>query len=267
MRLENGHVTQRTSPEVDFGRAAADYARWRQGFPPEFYARLEELGVGLPGQELLDLGSGSGLMARAFARRGCRVTALDPSEALLAEARRQAAEEGLAIHHRRAWAEETGLEAGSFDAIAAGTCWHWFDRPKAAAECRRLLRPGGRLAIAHLDWLRLPGNVIDVTQEMIDAFNPNQRSAPVTFQYPEWIADLTSAGFDAWEVFGYSAVLEYSHEAWRGRIRASGGVGAAMDADTLARFDDALEKALAEAFPEEPLGVDHRVFALVLWTP
>lgn len=266
MRLENGRVTQRTSPEVDFGRAAADYARWRQGFPPDFFVRLEGLDIGLPGQRLLDLGSGSGLLARAFARRGCRVTALDPSEPLLAEARRQAVEEGLRIDHRLGWAEETSLEAGSFDTIIAGTCWHWFDRPKAAEECRRLLWPGGRLAIAHLDWLRLPGNVIDVTQATIDAFNPKHRSGLHTFQYPDWLFELVEAGFNRWEVVGYSTVLEYRHEAWRGRIRASAGVGAAMDAETLARFDGALEKALAEAFPGEPLRVHHRVFGLVLWT-
>lgn len=260
-------MTRKTSPEVDFGRTAADYARWRQGFPPDFYAHLEGLGVGLPEQELLDLGSGSGLMARAFARRGCRVTALDPSETLLAEARRQAAEEGLAIHHRRAWAEDTGLDGGSFDAIAAGTCWHWFDRPKAAAECRRLLRPGGRLAIAHLDWLRLPGNVIDVTQKMIQVYNPEHHSRLHTFQYPDWLFELVEAGFSRWEVFGCSTVLSYSLEAWRGRIRASAGVGAAMDSGTLKRFDAALAERLAKTFPGKTLGVDHRVFALVLWTP
>lgn len=252
-------------PDVDFGRTATDYARWRQGFPADFYDRLGALGVGLAGQDLLDLGSGSGLLARAFARRGCRVIALDPSEALLAEAQRQAAEEGLEIDHRQGWAEDTGLTDANFDAITAGTCWHWFDRPKAAAECRRLLKPGGRLAIAHLDWLELPANVVELSVATIAEFNPRQGDRPVSFQFPVWLADLTAAGFARWEVFGYAAQLPYSHEAWRGRIRASAGVGAAMDAATLWAFDHELERRLSASFPEETLNVDHRIFCLVLW--
>lgn len=257
-------MTADRRPDVDFGLAAGDYARWRQGFPAQFYDRLEGLGVGLPGQELLDLGCGSGLLAREFAHRGCRVTALDPSEALLAEAERQAAEEGQEIEFRHAWAEDTGLESGSFDAIAAGTCWHWFDRPKAARECNRLLKPGGKLAIAHLDWLRRPGNVIDVSLRVIDRFRDVSADRPVTFQYPAWLFELIDAGFSAWEVFGHSTVLNYSLEAWCGRIRASGGVGTAMSREMQDEVIAALKEELSEAFPEEPLPVDHRVFALVL---
>src|SRR5215470_3815897 len=73
--------------KIDFGKAASDYAVHRQGFPPLLFDRLATLGVGLPGQSVLDLGTGTGLLARDFARRGCRVTGLDPSQALLAQAR------------------------------------------------------------------------------------------------------------------------------------------------------------------------------------
>lgn len=258
-------MTPLPAPEVDFGRTAGDYAQWRQGFPAEFYSRLASLGVGLPGQDLLDLGTGSGLLARDFARRGCRVTALDPSTELLAEAARQTAEQGLHVAYHQGWAEATGLEDAAFDAIVAGTCWHWLDRPKAAAECWRLLRPHGRLAIAHLDWLSLPDNAIELSLATIDAFNPAKSDKPATFQFPAWLSELTAAGFPRWEVFGFSTALPYSHEAWRGRIRASARVGAAMDGETLAAFDRELERRLAVTFPEETLQVDHRVFCLVLW--
>lgn len=39
---------------VDFGRAAADYGQWRQGFPAEFFLRLDALGVGRAGQRIAD---------------------------------------------------------------------------------------------------------------------------------------------------------------------------------------------------------------------
>jgi ubiquinone/menaquinone biosynthesis C-methylase UbiE len=253
-------------PAVDFGKAAADYGRWRQGFPAEFFARLEALGVGLPGQRLLDLGTGTGLLARAFALRGCQVTGLDLSAELLAEARRADLATRVSIDYIQAPAEASGLAAGHFDVVSAATCWHWFDRPKAAAEVRRLLKPKGRLLIADLDWHARPGNVIDATIKAIRRHSPARASTTKNvFQYPAWAEDLTSSGFDDWESFAFTTQLSYSQEAWRGRIRASAAVGPVMDPGTLARFDEDLAATLSAEFPEEPLRVDHRVFALVAW--
>src|SRR5262245_19222335 len=132
---------------VDFGKAAADYGRYRQGFPEEFFARLGQLGIGRAGQRILDLGTGTGLLARALARRGCVVTGLDPCEDLIEEARRADAEAGLRIEYVRGFAEATGLVAGSFDVVCAATCWQWFDQLRAAREACRLLAPGGALVI------------------------------------------------------------------------------------------------------------------------
>ena len=44
-------------------------------------------------------------------------------------------------------AEAVEAADGAFDAVTAGQCWHWFDRPAAATECPRVLRAGGALAI------------------------------------------------------------------------------------------------------------------------
>jgi hypothetical protein len=68
--------------------------------------------------------------------------------------------------------EQTGLPSHSFDAVTAGTCWHWFDRRLAALDSRRLLKPAGRLIIAHQDWLALNGNVVEATEALIREHNP-----------------------------------------------------------------------------------------------
>ena len=49
----------------------------------------------------------------------------------------------MQVEYHVAPAEETGLPDDNFDVVTAGQCWHWFDRPRAAAEVARLLRPGG----------------------------------------------------------------------------------------------------------------------------
>ena len=63
----------------DFGRAAGDYAAFRQGFPESLFKRLAEAGIGRPGQSVLYLGTGVGFLSRGLARRGARLAALDLS--------------------------------------------------------------------------------------------------------------------------------------------------------------------------------------------
>src|ERR1700752_390580 len=56
--------------------------------PAAFFSRLQAVGIGLPGQRVADLGTGTGTVARGFARLGCAVTGIDPAPALLREAER-----------------------------------------------------------------------------------------------------------------------------------------------------------------------------------
>ena len=248
-------------PEVDFGRSAAAYAKHRQGFPTVFFERIAAMGVGVPGQRIADIGTGTGLLARALAARGCIVTGLDPSPEMLAEARAVAPD----IAWVEACAEATGLPSGAFDVVTAATCWHWFDRPAAAAEARRLLAPGGRLLICSLDWHRPPGGVVDATMEVIRRFSPVPEGAPQgggVFQYPAWARELLPAGFAGWDSFGLTLPLTYTHEAWRGRVQASANV-VAMAPPTREAFDTALGEMLATRFPGDPMPVEHHLFALV----
>ncbi|MFQ5610496.1 MAG: methyltransferase domain-containing protein [Anaerolineae bacterium] len=252
---------------IDFGRTAEDYGRYRAGFPQAFFDRVAGYGLGLPGQRLLDLGTGTGSLARGFARRGCRVTAVDPAPALLAEARRLDGRAEVDIRYVRAIAEETGLPGGGFDVVTAGQCWHWFDRPRAAREVRRLLVPGGRLAIAHFDWLPLPGNVVEATEQLIRQHNPAWNLGGGSGLYPAWLRDVAVAGFLDIETFSFDVAAPYSHQAWRGRIRASAGVAASLSPEQVARFDADLKHLLAERFPADPLAVPHRVFAVICRAP
>ncbi len=253
--------------KVDFGRTADDYARYRVGFPEALFARLGGYGIGRAGQRVLDLGSGTGSLARGFARRGARVTALDLSEALLAQARALAAAEGLEIETLHAPAEDTGLAAGAFDVVSAGQCWHWFDRPTAAHEARRLLASGGKLLICHFDWIPLPGNRVAATERLIEVHNPAWTYGGLDEFHPACLGDAARAGFEAIESFSFDTEVSYSHEAWRGRIRASAGVGGSLPDARVAAFDRALAALLATDFPEQPLRVPHRAFAVIALAP
>jgi len=227
----------------DFGRTASDYALHRAGFPVELIDRLAARGIAAPGARVVDLGTGTGSLARLFAGRGCIVTGVDIAAALLAQARRLDREAGVEVAYVQAPAEATGLPDGEFDVVSAGQCWHWFDRPAAAREVARLLVDGGRVVIAHFDWLPIEGNVVAATEEIILSYTPTWPFAGRAGLYPQWL------------------------EAWVGRVRASAPVSGTLDEDGVRSCSDELTKMLHERFAEDPLSVPHRLWAVVANAP
>jgi SAM-dependent methyltransferase len=256
-------ISRRGTAQVDFGLTATDYARHRAGFPASLFVQLAEFGIGLPEQCVVDLGTGAGTLARGFAGRGCRVTGIDIARALMEQARVLDAQAGVRVEYLVARAEETGLESASADTVSAGQCWHWFDRGRAAREAKRLLRRDGQIVIAHFDWLPLSGNVAEATEALIQHYNPTWKLGGGTGLYPVWLRDLAEAGFTGIETFSHDIDVPYTPEAWRGRIRASAGIGASLPPEQIAAFDGDLMVLLETRFPGELLQIPHRVWAVV----
>lgn len=265
MQLDFDTMEQERKP--DFGATACDYARFRVDFPSSLFERLGRFQVGIPGQMVVDLGTGTGALGRGFARRGCNVIGVDIAQPLLQQARAITESQRLRVEYRVARAEETGLPSGSFDVVAAGQCWHWFERDRAAREALRLLRPGGALVIAHFDWLPITGNVVHATEELIESYNPEWKLGGGTGLYPQWLSDAAKAGFQDVETFSYDVSVPYTHENWRGRVRASAGVGGSLPEDKVRAFDKSLAGLLEAHYPGNLLDVAHRVFALVARAP
>lgn len=251
---------------TNFGNAATEYRSFRAGFPDSIFDRLATFGVGLSGQVVVDLGTGTGTLARGFARRGCHAFGVDVDFRMVVQARELDRREGVGVTYVVAKAESTGLDRDMADVVVAGQCWHWFDRAKAANEVVRLLKPGGRLVIAHFDWLPLAGNVVEATEKLIMEHNPKWRMNGGAGVHPQWFPGLSEAGFRAIESFSYDVDVPYTPEAWRGRIRASAGI-TAFDRSAVEDFDNDLATLLAKRFPASTLAVEHRVFAIVAQGP
>ncbi|HWO71315.1 MAG TPA: class I SAM-dependent methyltransferase [Actinomycetota bacterium] len=101
-----------------------------------------------PGARVLDVATGTGLVARELARRGARVVGLDQSEAMVAEAVRRARRAGFSGRLRFVLgrAERLPFPDGAFDAVTFTYLLRYVDDPEATvAELARVLRPGGRL--------------------------------------------------------------------------------------------------------------------------
>ena len=136
-----------------FNQAAGSYDRINLAFSlgsGAWYRRRALLRAGLrPGQRMLDVAVGTGLVAREavrILRRPERVTGLDLSEGMLAEARRR-----LAIPLIRGRAEALPLADASFDFLSMGYALrHVPNLATAFTEYRRVLRPGGRLLLLEI---------------------------------------------------------------------------------------------------------------------
>jgi SAM-dependent methyltransferase len=123
-----------------FSRQSTDYARFRPTYPPALYGWLA---AESPGRSLaVDVGAGNGQATAALAVHFDRVIGVDPSEAQLAKA-----EPVAGVELRRGSAEATGVAPSSADLLVAAQAFHWFDQATFFAEVRRVVRPGGVLAI------------------------------------------------------------------------------------------------------------------------
>lgn len=98
----------------------------------------------LRGKRVLEIGSGGGLMAEAYARAGARVSGIDRSLPSLRVAGDHAGNAGLSIDYAASVAERLPFPDAAFDAVVtADVLEHVDDVPRVIGEAARVLRPGG----------------------------------------------------------------------------------------------------------------------------
>src|SRR6202453_3786163 len=136
-----------------FGVDPGLYDRARPSYPHALVARIVAASPGLAG---LAVACGTGIAARQFRAAGCRVLGVEPDARMADFARRTGIEVEVATFE--AW-DSAGR---TFDAVVAGTAWHWVDPVAGAAKAAQVLRPGGRLAPFH--------HVFQAPPEVMEAF-------------------------------------------------------------------------------------------------
>ena len=131
--------------EERFTNKADLYKKFRPTYPKELIDHLYSQ-VGFSQESIIaDIGSGTGIFSRLLIERGSFVYCVEPNEDM-----RQTAEKDLSVFENfasvNAPAENTGLKDKSVDFVTAAQAAHWFDTQMFKSECRRILKPGGKVA-------------------------------------------------------------------------------------------------------------------------
>jgi SAM-dependent methyltransferase len=141
-------VSDRPARSRSFETVAAEYERHRPGYPEEaLHWAAELLGLGADAR-VLDVGAGTGKLARGLVALGFDVVAVEPGGAMLDQLR-LAVPEAEALE---APAESIPLDDASVDAAFAAQAYHWFDRERALPELHRVIRDGGGLVLLWNWW-------------------------------------------------------------------------------------------------------------------
>lgn len=178
--IGDGRAGMGDEQRLSFGAWAQDYDRYRPGYP----AQLGSVLLGEPGHpapRVLDIGAGTGQLARMLLAQGYDAVAVEPDDRM----REVLAERVGPDRALSGSAEALPAGDGEFDAVLGGQMWHWVDPAKAVPEIARVLRPGGLLGalwilrddrvpwVAELrERVTLPDSYTAFTDSLVPRFGP-----------------------------------------------------------------------------------------------
>jgi ubiquinone/menaquinone biosynthesis C-methylase UbiE len=132
-----------------FQGTAAFYERYRLAYPGRLVRRVVALAGLRPGDAVLDLGCGTGMLAIPFAQAGMAVTAMDPEPDMLAACDAGARAAGVMVRMVQGSSYDLTPAMGPFKLVTMGRSFHWMDRAATLAMLDRIVTPDGGVALFH----------------------------------------------------------------------------------------------------------------------
>ncbi|ETX27205.1 bifunctional 2-polyprenyl-6-hydroxyphenol methylase/3-demethylubiquinol 3-O-methyltransferase UbiG [Roseivivax isoporae] len=184
--------------DSEAGRWWSDEVRWLRTLRNLVPGRLAffDRHVDWQDRDVLDLGCGGGFMAEALARRGARVTGIDPAGEAIRAAAAHAETEGLGIRYDTGTGEDLPYADGAFDAVVCvDVLEHVADLDRVLEESARVLRPGGTFLFDTINRNRLASFVAVTMAEDVVGLLPRGTHDPDMFITPsEMRSALSAAG-------------------------------------------------------------------------
>ena len=230
----------------DWGKTSKDYAKYRDIYPNEFYKRIVDLELCVKEQDVLDLGTGTGVLPRNLYRFGAKFIGADISENQINEARKLSQNNGMDIKYIVASAEDVNFPERSFDVITACQCFQYFNTKITLPKIHDMLKDDGRFCILWMAWLPDEDKIAGMSENLVLNYNPSWTGAGEKRSeqsIPEWAKPL----FEVKNSIVYDINVPFTRESWHGRMKACRGIGASSLSDeVIAEFEKEHIKILSE---------------------
>jgi len=231
----------------DWGKTSEDYAKFRDIYPDAFYQYIVDLGLCIRGQDVLDLGTGTGVLPRNMYRFGANWTGTDISEAQTEQAKLLS--QGMDIKYETKSAESIDFPDNSFDVITACQCYWYFDHEHIAPQLARMLKKDGRFVMLVMNWLPFEDKIAGESEKLVLKYNPNWSGGGDTM-HPINIHEAYSKYFVTEHTNEFILDVPFTRETWNGRIRACRGIGASLSPEETAKWEAEHIAMLNENAPE-----------------
>ena len=232
----------------NWGKVSAEYAKYRDIYPQEFYQKILDLGLCKDGQTVLDLGTGTGVLPRNLYSHGAKWVATDISEEQIWQA--QKLSKGMDIDYYAEATENIDFPSESFDVITACQCLWYFDHKKVMPNLYRMLKPNGKLLVLYMAWLPYEDKIEAKSEELVLKYSPKWSGAGEKLR-PIQIPDCYERKFDRIYPEEYCLNVHFTRDTWNGRMKACRGVGASLSKEELKEWETEHLKMLSETAPEE----------------
>ena len=232
----------------DWGRASDEYAKYRDIYPREFYEKIVDRGLCIEGQNILDIGTGTGVLPRNMYCYGGKWSGTDISEEQIRQARILSV--GMDINYYPIATEDIDFPSESFDVITACQCFWYFKHEQVMPNLYRMLKHDGKLLILYMAWLPFDDVIAGESEKLVLKYSPYWSGAGETI-HPIAIPECYKEKFEIAYHEEYPLKVHFTRESWNGRMKACRGVGASLSKEELALWEQEHRKLLSEIAPDE----------------
>ena len=215
----------------DWGKTSSDYAKYRDIYPQDFYDKIVSRKLCIKGQNVLDIGTGTGVIPRNMYRYGAKWIGTDISEKQIEQAK--ILSKDMDIEYYAYSAEDLVFSDNTFDVITACQCFWYFDHDMIMPKLHRLLKENGRILVLYMAWLPFEDKIAGESEKLVLKYSPNWSGAGETM-HPIHIPECYNDKFELVYHEEYKLNVRFTRDSWNGRMKACRGVGASLTKDEIA---------------------------------
>ena len=232
----------------DWGKTSVDYAKYRDIYPQIFYDKIISRNLCLNGQNVLDIGTGTGVIPRNMYRYGAKWIGTDISENQIEQAKFLSKDMDIAYYTSAT--ETLNFPENSFDVITAYQCFWYFNHEQVMPILHRLLKTDGSILILYMAWLPCEDKIAGESEKLVLKYSPNWSGAGET-KHSIYIPECYKEKFELVYHEEYQLSIPFTRESWNGRMKTCRGVGTSLTRSEIANWEQEHMTLLERIAPDE----------------